>query len=255
MAGLGVVRILLLMQSAFRISVVISIDLWNLAKTYVAYILTAQVFLEFCSLWWGTVLCVFYCVKITNYSNRLFIKLKMRISAMVPWLLLGSMMVSLFSSLPYGWCVYSFHKENSTNIYNGTITEDIKLNINYVNIHIITSAGSFVPFLIFCVAIFFLVVPLFKHTRNMNNNNTGFTKDQLHVLLSAIRNMFSFLIFYILYFISGVLFPLSVQLGNSVFVLACLIFLAAYPSLHSLVLICSNVKLKQSIIDALHCFK
>ncbi|XP_077341346.1 taste receptor type 2 member 8-like [Lithobates pipiens] len=255
MASLGLVRIILLMQSALRISVVIFTDLWNLVKMYVDYIFTAQIFVEFCSLWWGTVLCVFYCVKITNYSNRLFMKLKMRISGMVPWLLLGSMMVSLVSSLPYGWCVYSFDKVNSTHIYNGTITEEIHLHINYVSVHIIISAGSFVPFLIFCVAIFFLVVPLFKHTRNMNNNSTGFTKDQLDVLLSAIRNMFSFLIFHILYFISGVLFPLSVQLGSPVFVLVCLIFLSAYPSLHSVVLIFSNVKLKQSIIDVLHCLK
>ncbi|XP_073484931.1 taste receptor type 2 member 2-like [Aquarana catesbeiana] len=255
MASLGSVRIILVMQSAFRIFLVIFEEFRNLVKIYADYIITAQEFVEFCSLWWGTVLCVFYCVKITNYSSSLFIKLKMRISGMVPRLLLGSMMVSLLSSLPYGWCVNSFHKVNSTHIYNGTITEKIHLHINYVSVHIIIGVGSFVPFLIFCVATFFLVVPLFKHTQNMSNNNIGFTKDQLDVLLIAIRNMVSFFIFYIFYFISGILFPLSVQSDSPVFLLLCLIFLVAYPSLHSVVLIMSNVKLKQSIIDALHCLK
>ncbi|XP_040203561.1 taste receptor type 2 member 39-like [Rana temporaria] len=255
MASLGLVRILLLMHSAVTVVLLFSVEFRKLVKLYVHSIVTVQVFLEFCSVWWGTVLCVFYCVKITNYSNRLFIKLKMRISGMVPWLLLGSMVVSLFSSLPYGWCVYSLHKVNSTQIYNGTSREDIIVHTNHVRVQIIVVSGFFVPFLIFCVANFFLVVPLVKHTRNMSNTNTGFTKDQLDVYLNAIRNMFSCLIFYILYFINRMLMPLSVQLNNNFFSLVCCFFLVAYPSLHSVLLIISNIKLKQSIIDALHCLK
>ncbi|XP_077341344.1 taste receptor type 2 member 39-like [Lithobates pipiens] len=255
MASLGLMRIIFLMYSVFSLLLLISDEISNFFKITIPYILTTQVFVEFCSLWWGTVLCVFYCVKITDYSNRLFIKFKMRISGMVPWLLLGSMMVSLLSSFPYGWCVYSFYKVNSTHIYNGTSSEDTHLHINYVVIYIIFASGSFVPLLIFCVAIFFLVVPLVKHTRNMRNNNTGFTKGQLDVHLSAIRNMFSFLIFYILFFMSKMLLPLSFQEHNSFFTIVCYFCLVAYPSLHSVVLIISNVKLKRFIIDALPCLK
>ncbi|XP_018423969.1 PREDICTED: taste receptor type 2 member 3-like [Nanorana parkeri] len=255
MASLGLVRIIHLMIYTFKNVVMISSELYNLVKVYADYIVTMLVFAELCSLWWGTVLCVFYCVKINNYSSRLFIKVKMRISGMVPWLLLGSLMASCLSSLPYEWFVYSLVKENSTQIRNRTITEDVALHSNTVSFFIIYIVGSFVPFLIFCVATFFLVVPLFKHTRNMSHNNTGFTQGQLDVLLSAIRNMLSFLIFYILYFITGILFPVSVQLQDLIFGLVCCIFQVAYPSLHSVVLIISNVKLKQSVIDVLHCLK
>ncbi|XP_073484932.1 taste receptor type 2 member 40-like [Aquarana catesbeiana] len=255
MASLGLVRIVLLMQSAFTTVLVFSVELRNLVMIYAHYIFTAQIFVEFCSAWWGTVLCVFYCVKITNYSNRLSIKLKMRISGMVPWLLLGSMLFSLLSSLPYGWYVFSFHKVNYTHIFNGTSSGEINVHINYDSVYIIIIVGSFVPCLLFCVTTFFLVVPLFKHTRNMNNNQTGFTKSQLDVLLGTIRNVISFLIFYIIYYINRMLLPLSTKLDNLFFALVCCFFLVACSSLHSAVLIITNVKMKQFIIDALHCLK
>ncbi|XP_063775274.1 taste receptor type 2 member 40-like [Pseudophryne corroboree] len=214
---------------------------------------TALIFVGFCSLWWGTVLCVFYCVKITNYSNRLFLRLKMNISRMVPWLLLTSLLVSFLSSLPNIWGMYpgrymnSSPDSNSSSIGNGTV------EANYVNVFIIYFAGSIAPFLIFCAAICLLIVSLLKHTRNMSNKDSGFTNTQLDVHISVIKNMVSFLLFYALYFISSHLLLLSLQLGDSAYVLLCSVGISAYPSLHSIVLISSHAKLKRSLCSALHC--
>ncbi|KAG6934193.1 taste receptor type 2 member 40-like [Chelydra serpentina] len=63
-------------------------------------------FLNSSNQWFAACLCVFYCVKIANFSNPLFICLKFKISRLLPWLLLGSVLLSLFSSLPFLNAIY-----------------------------------------------------------------------------------------------------------------------------------------------------
>ncbi|KAG9469267.1 hypothetical protein GDO78_020926 [Eleutherodactylus coqui] len=82
------------------------------------------------SLWIATILCVFYCVKIATYNCKLFVFLKTRISTMVPGLISVSLLISLISSLPFGWVhsnlklqkVLNESTENMT-LYNLAITE------------------------------------------------------------------------------------------------------------------------------------
>nr|XP_023962915.1 taste receptor type 2 member 41-like [Chrysemys picta bellii] len=57
-------------------------------------------YLNTLSLWFATWLSVFYCVKIGNFSQPLFLWLKRRISGLVPLLLMGSWLVSLVTCLP-----------------------------------------------------------------------------------------------------------------------------------------------------------
>ncbi|XP_053878834.1 taste receptor type 2 member 41-like [Malaclemys terrapin pileata] len=58
-------------------------------------------YLNILSLWFATWLSVFYCVKIANFSQPLFLWLKRRISGLVPLLLMGSWLVSLVTCLPF----------------------------------------------------------------------------------------------------------------------------------------------------------
>ncbi|KAG9480049.1 hypothetical protein GDO78_011846, partial [Eleutherodactylus coqui] len=197
----------------------------------------------FCSLWWGSVLCVFYCVKITNYSNRFFMRLKMKISTMVPWLLLISLVISFISSLPYGWFIYYLPIVNGTN--------DGIMKVNLVNMFIIISTGSVIPSVICCMAIYLIVVSLLRHTRNMNSRDSGFSDAQRDIHLSVIRNMVSFLLLYVLYLVAYVMIPIFIELKNNVSV--SFICLCAYPSLHSVSLIVSNKELKNSFLVAFSC--
>ncbi|XP_059580169.1 taste receptor type 2 member 1-like [Alligator mississippiensis] len=57
-------------------------------------------YLSTLSLWFATWLAVFYCVKITSFNQPLFLWLKLRFSGLLPWLILGSLLVSLATSLP-----------------------------------------------------------------------------------------------------------------------------------------------------------
>ncbi|XP_063775275.1 taste receptor type 2 member 39-like [Pseudophryne corroboree] len=252
MTSLGVVRIVLL--TAFLRITIEAIAAHSVLpnKNTSAVYMTGMMSVAFCSLWWGTVLCVFYCVKITSYSNRLFMRLKMNISRMVPWVLLTSLLVSFLSSLPNIWCMYPGRYMNSTqdsyssSIGNGTV------EANYVNVFIVFLSGSIAPFLIFCAGICLLIASLLKHTRNMSSKDSGFTNTQLDVHISVIRNMVSFLLFYALYFITGNVMFLNYTEHPS-YVLICSTCASAYPSLHSIMLIASNAKLKRSLLAALLC--
>ncbi|XP_063775278.1 taste receptor type 2 member 40-like [Pseudophryne corroboree] len=219
---------------------------------FIDCVVTAMTCVEFCSLWWGTVLCVFYCVKITNYSNRLFMRLKMNISRMVPWLLLTSLLVSILCSLARGLVVFSVHYMNSTQVTNSTNNGNLTVQMNRINYMIFKFAASFIPIIIFCAAVSLLIVSLLKHTRNMSSKDSGFTRPQLIAHIRAIVNMTSFLFLYVLFFIVSSLMPLAVRLPSAAFrqLSICCI---SYPSLHSIMLIASNGNLKRSIVAALRC--
>ncbi|XP_069829450.1 taste receptor type 2 member 40-like [Dendropsophus ebraccatus] len=201
----------------------------------------------FCNLWWGSVLCVFYCVKITNYSNGLFMRLKMKISKMVPWLLFFSLVISVLSSLPCRWLVFFIKVDNITD------SGSRRLEVNVLNLFTIIVGGSIVPFVIFCVAIYLIIVSLLRHTRNMSGRGSGFSDAQRDVHLSVIQNMISFLLFLAFYFVAYILFSGTMNLQVTTFRFICFIFICAYPSLHTISLILGNKELKNSFLIFVSC--
>ncbi|XP_075056554.1 taste receptor type 2 member 39-like [Mixophyes fleayi] len=252
MTSLGMVRILLLIIMLYKTADEIAPNSVSPSKDFVKYYFTAVICVALCSLWWGTVLCVFYCVKITNYNNRLFLRLKMNISRLVPWLLLTSLVVSFLSSLPIKWCMYSVHYMNSTGNINSSNTGNVSLEENIMNISIIFFTGSILPFLIFCAAICLLIVSLLKHTRNMSSKDSVFTNIQLDAHIGAIRSLIFFLALYVLYFIIANLSFID-RNQDLLYDLLYTTGISAYPSLHSVILITSNVRLKRSVLDAFRC--
>ncbi|KAM4043887.1 taste receptor type 2 member 1-like [Anomaloglossus baeobatrachus] len=206
---------------------------------------TVLMFIDFCSLWWGSVLCVFYCVKITSYSNRLFMRLKMNISELVPWMLLFSLVISFLSSLPHTFYNFSIQ-------YNGTIYNNRTLGLN-VNLFINIFSGSIIPFLIFCISIYLIILSLLRHTRNMSSQESGFNDTQRDIHISVIRTMVSFLVLYIVHSVAYMSIPVIVQFRMDTFDISCYICLCAYPSLHSISLIVSNKQLKKSFLVFFSC--
>ncbi|KAM8953294.1 taste receptor type 2 member 4-like [Pelodytes ibericus] len=172
---------------------------WLLESKYFWQIFSiAIMFVSFCSLWTDTLLCVFYCVKITNYSHRFFLYLKLNISRLVPRLLLASVTISFFSSLPCAWIVYET-ASNSTNISSALYDPQINMEVDFLNIPIIYVLGSSVPLFIFCTAISLLMGSLLSHTSRMKSMNAGSRNPRLDALTSAVRNMLSFMLFHLIY--------------------------------------------------------
>ncbi|MEE6517522.1 hypothetical protein FKM82_027796 [Ascaphus truei] len=253
LVSLGLSRFLyqwgIMLHNIFRIHLPV---LYSQMYFYVIF-LVVRMFLKFSSLWFATVLCVYYCVKITNYNHSLFIYVKVRINKIVPWLLLASLLTSLASSLPFCWFILNLNGSNSTNslLKNSTV-QDIIVVQNHTNHEILHGLGSSLPFLIFCVATFLLVRSLWLHTRQMRSSGMGIRSPSLDTHFRVVKNMVFFLLLNIIFFSSmTVIFSRVLAIGSPWLVFLS-ILTSAYPFLHSAVLIFYNKKLKQTLIDICH---
>ncbi|XP_026702230.1 taste receptor type 2 member 9-like [Athene cunicularia] len=68
------------------------------------------------NLWASAFLCVFYCIKIATFRHIFFIYLKVKIDRIVPWLLLGLLLSSLFL------CILAYDFTDKTCCQNLTST-------------------------------------------------------------------------------------------------------------------------------------
>ncbi|KAM4043882.1 taste receptor type 2 member 40-like [Anomaloglossus baeobatrachus] len=229
-------------------------DIW-VSKTIQAMSTMAVVttFLHSTNLWFTTVLCVFYCVKITNYNWKFFIFLKMRMSTLFPRFLLVSLLVSLSSSLPLGWCIYETQIQNPTNLTMENMTlPKVGLYENHQNMVLLFLVGSCPPFLIFLVADFLLLHSLWMHTRRMRNSGSSFRSQNLESHFRAVKSMSLFLVLQIIYFIcSSVYFSGKVRSSRAEFWIISTV-ICSPPSQHSLYIISCNSELKKILFSIFH---
>uniref|UniRef100_A0A8C0GBF5 Taste receptor type 2 n=1 Tax=Chelonoidis abingdonii TaxID=106734 RepID=A0A8C0GBF5_CHEAB len=200
-------------------------------------------------LWFTACLGIFYYVKITICNQPLFLRMKQKISVMVPKLLLWSLLVSFVTSIPLIWIEYSFYLCISTgHLFSNSTVEDKTWDVSYIYFTLLYSAASFIPFIIFLTTSILLISSLWRHTRNMQSNTTGFWDPSTEAHVSAIKALISCLILYIFYFVAVIVNALPTCLTDRTWTRTITsIVLAAYPSGHSLILILINPKLKQAL--------
>ncbi|KAM5165011.1 taste receptor type 2 member 2-like [Mantella aurantiaca] len=209
--------------------------------------LVVTMFLNMTSLWMATLLSVFYCVKITTYHLPIFIFLRTRISKLVSWLLCFCLLVSVASSLPLGFFVYTFGYKNTT-VKNVT-RKTLVVSQNFANQSLIYGVCSSVPFAIFTVAVWLLIHSLWSHTRQMKNSGNAFRSPNMDTHLGVVKNLTVFFFLYIIYFVCmNLMLTGLVPIGSSWIVFAS-VLISAYPFLHSAILIFTNNKLKKTFLD------
>ncbi|XP_040285757.1 taste receptor type 2 member 40-like [Bufo bufo] len=198
-----------------------------------------RLFFSNTSIWFGTLLSVFYCMKISTYNHSLFMSVKTRISKFVPWLIVGSLLASLASSLPIGWCVFTQNSLVSSNI---TLLANV---LNFSNLFLIYNIGSSLPLVLCCVSVVLLMKYLWEHTRKMKESGT-FHNPTLESHFRVLRSMAFFFFLYVSYYIIVNLTTTGVVRHDSPWIILCSIFTSAIPVLHSAVLIFSNSKLRRA---------
>ncbi|XP_056419457.1 taste receptor type 2 member 39-like [Hyla sarda] len=166
----------------------IILNLWENTFLAVSIIIVTMV-LHSTNLWFATVLCVFYCVKITSYNWKFFIFLKTKISTLAPWFPLASLLISISSSLPLVWHFYEIQIHNLTDvsITNMTLSRDVEddnIDIWFIIFLIISCP----PFLVFLAAECLLLHSLWMHTRRMRSSGCGFRSPNLESHFSAVKN-------------------------------------------------------------------
>ncbi|XP_067392501.1 taste receptor type 2 member 7-like [Emydura macquarii macquarii] len=217
-------------------------DIW---RTFYAI----WVYLNILSLWFATWLSVFYCVKIANFSQCLFLWLKQRISGLLPKLLMGSLLVSLVTCLPAVNTIQRKYIGNSTNMLSGNTTGECRRNSDLI---VLSMLGYSFPFFIFIVPAILLITSLWRHKKRMEKNTSSSRDTIAKAHIRAIKGLISFIFFHISYFALLVLFLSKMFVNSSVyFRWFCVVVMSAYPSGHSIILIMGNPKLKRVAVRAL----
>ncbi|XP_025031558.1 taste receptor type 2 member 40-like [Python bivittatus] len=189
------------------------------------------------TLWITTCLGVFYCVKIINFTQPFLVKIKLRISRMVPHLLVAVMLVSLISALPVIWigdCNCSYNT-----------TQTFLLSLLYI-------IGTFPSFVIFLISSVFLIYSLVHHVKRMQQNPLGFRDQKMNVHLRATKILTSFLILYAATFVSEISMTFFPSPWTSVI---SIIVVTSYNSGHTIALIVMNSKLREGLSKMFHCLR
>ncbi|XP_077026174.1 taste receptor type 2 member 42 [Tamandua tetradactyla] len=200
--------------------------------------------------WFATCLCVFYFLKIANFSHSCFIWLKLRISQVLLVLLLGSLFIllfNLFESSFNGFLIDVY----ITNERNSTWSSDIN-KILYYNSLIAFNITYLVPFLLSLISLVLLYLSLKRHTKNLQLNSTGSRDLSTEAHKRAMKMVTSFILLFIVHSFStqtvGWIFFIFQKHQANLFMMLLII---VFPSGHSFLLILENSKLRQTALKLL----
>ncbi|XP_072211798.1 taste receptor type 2 member 40-like [Excalfactoria chinensis] len=214
---------------------------------------TVFIFLNSSSFWFAAWLSVFYCIKVAIFNQSFFICLKQRISSLVPWILITSSLFSIATSLPFSWDTYYAHSNFTTPLTMTNSSERIATRkTNILFLVLLFNFGIALPSIMFVFSSILLIRSLWRHTRQMQNNATGFRDPSLEALTGAIRTVFSFLLLYTANFIALILILSGIFTPSSIEEALCVVVAAACPAGQSMVLIWSNPRFRELPTSILH---
>ncbi|NXM92401.1 TA2R7 protein, partial [Oenanthe oenanthe] len=206
-----------------------------------------QSFFNCSNLWVSACLCVFYCIKIANFRNSFFNYLKVKIDRMVPWVLLASVL----SASAIGIVAYDMADTELINSQNSTgqghsSKESGHMDENFFQTYFIYGFGFVTSFIAVICSALFLLFSLWRHKSKILKNSMNSVSMDAHI--KAMKSVLSFLIMYSINFIFLILTLIpSTKEENHVAFLS-LLYLYAFPGVHSLLLIFSNPNLEKALI-------
>ncbi|NXG49837.1 TA2R8 protein, partial [Psilopogon haemacephalus] len=211
-------------------------------------------FLDSSNVWASASLCVFYCIKISNFQHTFFIFLKAKIDRMVPWLFLVSVLFALIMGvLAYDMTYRAvFQNLNSTvprNVWNIFVMMDEHMFALFC----ITGFLSTIGFLTATFSALLLLFSLWRHKCRMQINSVTNLSMDAHT--KAIKSILSFIFIYSINFTGYILSIIHTRKAEYVFIILILIFQYALPIVHSLVLIFINPKLEKTFLRTISCLK
>ncbi|KAM6293358.1 LOW QUALITY PROTEIN: taste receptor type 2 member 40-like [Porphyrio hochstetteri] len=213
---------------------------------------TVFMFLNYSSLWFAAWLSVFYCTKVASFTDFLHLA-EAKNSSIMPWMLTTSSLFSFAVSLPFTWDIYHVH-DNFTAPLTVTNSSErrVTMKASLFLLILLCNPGISLPLIVLVVSSIVLIGSLWVHTRHMQKIATGFRDPSLEAHSSAIKSVFSFLIQYVIYFVSLVLILSNSFLPLSTGEAICIAIMAACPAGHSMVLIWSNPKFRELPARVLH---
>ncbi|XP_069470017.1 taste receptor type 2 member 7-like [Ambystoma mexicanum] len=202
-----------------------------------------------CSIWFSTWLSVYYCLKIGNSKQSIFLWLEVRFHKVVPWLLLGSVIESVAISLPLIWDLEIPFPANQTSYAPRIMSRCSCIYQFHVAVH-------FLALTICCCAAVAILLSLWRHVRRMQQNAESFRSAQLGAHLGAVKTVTALLILYVA---SSILLTLTVVLhqiedSKSAALINAILY-SALPSVNGFILIMGNTRLKKAVCVFILCGK
>ncbi|NXK47934.1 TA2R7 protein, partial [Chauna torquata] len=210
-------------------------------------------FLNSSNLWVSSCLYVFYCIKIANFRHIFFIYLKGKIDRLVPWLLWGSIVLSLVICGP----IFVMTGKMSCDNLNSTSLGDFwevnkKINQHFSSVFFISGFGFSAAFMIVVFSAFLLLFSLWRHKHTMQTSSVKNLSMDAHI--KAMKYLLSFLFIYGINFICLILVLIYAREKNPLTFLLSVLHYAS-PSIHSLIVIFSSPKLEKTVLRILPCVK
>ncbi|XP_005083136.1 taste receptor type 2 member 39 [Mesocricetus auratus] len=224
--------------SIFRVSLYSSVS-YSISKV-------SFVFLNYCGLWFAALLSFFHFVKIANFSNPLFLKLKWRISGLMPWLLWLSVFISFSCSMMFSKDTYTVYSNNSRsfNFFNYTMKVYL-IETNVVSVTFLFSLGILPPLIMSTAATALLIFSLRRHTLNMRKGDTSSRDPSRESHLRAIKETGCFLFLYISNAAALFVYMSNLVDGSFFWSMLLKVILPCYPAGHSVLLIHNNPGLRR----------
>uniref|UniRef100_A0A803T765 Taste receptor type 2 n=1 Tax=Anolis carolinensis TaxID=28377 RepID=A0A803T765_ANOCA len=238
LASLSTSRFLLQMDSVVGYFLyLIFVEIQKETQLYVSRAEVANfiwVFLNMVSFWCASWLAMFYCVKVTNFANRLIIWLKTRINMLIPRLLGLSIIVSTVFFFPSVANYYRRKKWfNSSDVFPFTGFLLPQLFLSSLNFSLTLTAS--------CL----LLTSLWKHMSNLKKSGVAFQDLSTQLHFKVLMPLLVSLLFYVLYFPCFVLAVGEIFEFGRIERLAFDIMLSLYAFVHSVVLMLTNPELKK----------
>uniref|UniRef100_A0A8C9LDX8 Taste receptor type 2 member 40 n=1 Tax=Pavo cristatus TaxID=9049 RepID=A0A8C9LDX8_PAVCR len=172
---------------------------------------------------------------------------------LIPWMLITSSVFSFATSLPFSWDSCNAHSNFTTPLTMTNSSERIATRkTNILFLILLCNVGIALPSIMFVFSSILLIRSLWRHTRQMQNNATGFGDPSLEALTGATKTVFSFLLLYITNFIALILILSDTFVPLSIEEAICVVVVAACPAGQSMVLIWSNPKFRELLTSILH---
>ncbi|XP_047407329.1 LOW QUALITY PROTEIN: taste receptor type 2 member 13-like [Sciurus carolinensis] len=203
------------------------------------------IFANHFSLWFATILAIFYLLKIASFSRSIFLYLKWRVKKVILMMLLGNLIILILNLIQINIYIEDWIYGNERNTTWNSRMSDFATFSDLVTFNM--TLFSTPPFTVALIAFLLLIFSLWQHLQNMQHNFKGPKDPRTSAHITALKIMISFLLLYAIYFLSlFILWLLKMQ--NKLVHILILNFGFIYPSSHSFILIWGNFKLRKPFI-------
>ncbi|XP_052028687.1 taste receptor type 2 member 117-like [Apodemus sylvaticus] len=200
------------------------------------------------SIWLATCLSVLYFLKISNFSNSLFLYLKWRVEKVVSLTMLVSLVLLILNilliNLEINICINEYQRNISCSfIYHYYA----KCHRQVLNLHMIFLS---VPYVLTLSTFLLLILSLWTHHKRMQQHVQGCRDTRTATHFKALQSVIAFFLLYTIFILSVLvqIWKYELVIKNS-FIVFCQVVYVAFPSFHSYILMLSDMKLRHACLS------